>query len=449
MFNFQAYYDATKDILVDYSQGLSRTVRRPTLVDLRRFLQTGTSLRVAVDMSQGGAISTIIGFLEWMNAQRVMVDVEVILDQSYPLSCLPICRYMQDRIAWLSSSYPNVVFREVPACGAPRLSNYFDTLSTVRSCASRGHPMFDKQDGHPDRTAAVPGIMVLGTGSSVGKGTVCLLLGWLLAKHGIHPIPFKGAAGISTSDERVLGTNSCLSTVIHWHCWNEQNGALPGFLNPFLVGPMKKGAFDGQVSLDNGNGPVSRNWRPYRLRDLYSDEFHRILEHTFARAIERSASLAQRLHGAIIGEGSGSPLDLFGVWDFANEAVRRMFGVPYVLVTSCARRGLFSLWGCLRELKLLGMTDKLIGIVAVETIPMRRIRDYMARELKLVCRSFGASYLGLVSYHPILSAILSEDAGQECLASLPIYHSRLASHDVVSCAGSLDIERILSSIGCS
>ncbi len=363
-------------------------------------------------------MSTVVGVLEWLGARPSRTNLEVVFDNAYPLAGLPISAYLDQRLSWLASEYPTIPFYQSPALFADRLSAFGSPcLSDPIPSARSPHPL-KSLNGHHHHPVGGGGLMVYGTGSSAGKGTVALVIGRLLARRGIGAIPYKGAAGISTTDSAVISSESCISTLIHWHCWTESAAALPAFLNPYLVAPPDDARSDGRVSLANGSCLSKRAWTPFVLERSYGDETLQTLDASFSASAEETQRLAEQSGAKIIAEGSGSPLDLMGPWDFANEGIRRLFGIRYVLSTSNDRRGFFSLWGTLKELSHLSLLGDLVGVVVSETSPTAPPRIYADFE-HLCSTLFNVPLLGVVAYRNILSTTISEDTGAACLRRLP------------------------------
>ena len=398
-------YFVTGNAALRRNGGLSLT--HPTFAELALSFAVSDSIRVHVDSADGGGISCACGIADFCTAVAPEARLEVVLQNAYPLDGLPLAAYPQARMAWLRTRHPCLDVRTVCAPGAPALSEFG---------ASEAVPAPEAEipaapSSSPSSTGArARGLMVYGTGSSVGKGTVALLLGLGLRRARLRPVPFKALSGLACRFPVPTERQQCPSTLLHWNVWGYGAEPLPHFLDPLLLLPPESHrAADGTLSAFDPRRRDARSGHSYRLGEFYGAGFER-LSSTLAAAAEASAAFSASRDGVLVAEGSGSPLDLVGEWDLANESVRDRFGVPYLLVAPADARGYFGLAGSLAELGERGMRDGLLGVVACETAAApASVTGTVVDAVRELLRDAGVPFLGLVGHERLLAESLCED----------------------------------------
>lgn len=424
-----------------YLRGPRSYLVHPTHAELAGAFRACQSARIHIDMSDGGGIACVAGVADFLAAHSITEPIELSLENLYPLEGLPIASFPRDRIASVMSQYPRLKLRTVCASKAHLLS-LFGAPGLERGQARRVVP----PHGAKPPQFSSRGLMVFGTGSSVGKGTFVLLLGLALRRRGLDPIPFKAVSGLSCRYAVPAELQQCPSTLLHWHLWGSRGEPLPNFLNPLLLLPPEPHlAHDGTFSAFDPDKPGLRIGYSYQLEEFYNGYTWDRLLMTLGAAAHAAATYSQRRGGLLLIEGSGSPLDLMGEWDLANETVRAMFGVPYVLVTSADSRGYFSLRGSLVELAGQGLLSSLVGVVACETTAMPMLAlEAVTEAIKEVLKSHRVPYLGRIHNDTLIARSLSEDVA-------PSLHAPVSQSEVARITQrfehSVDLSRILEAVG--
>lgn len=402
----------------------------PGITELAELLLRDTLLRIRIDSAMGGAIPCAEGILRWLRLHGCVADIQLVLDNSHALPELPISARRRERFLCLQRQYPEV--RLVPTAVQT------DRLCQVNSYALKA--IADVSGTCKISGSKYMGCRILGVGSSVGKGTIALSIGYILRQKKKWPIPFKALAALEWYDPEPFELQRCPSTVIQWHSWHAQM-PMPAYLNPVLIAPDKpSGGVHGRCSVFSEGVPTERLQYTYTLSSFYSQQHHRYLVDSLSQALQKALDYRAAYDGVLITEGGGSLVEIPPEWDFANWTPLNVLNLPIALVTSADQRGFFTLWGTLIELSNLGQLRDIIGVVASET-RLRSGSHLIAREIKkLTEEQFGVHFCGWLPYEQNLAAV-SEDISPHPLAR--IQNLKLGSENACRSLSNL-VERILT-----
>jgi len=169
-------------------------------------------------------------------------------------------------------------------------------------------------------------LMVVGTGSDVGKTTVVAGLCRLLARHGVHAAPFK-AQNMSLNSTVTLGGHEIARAQA---LQAAAGGIEPDVLmNPVLLKPT--GERTAQVVVRGAPVGVMR-----------ADEYHVFKPQLFDLVLDALAELRSRVDVVLL-EGAGSPAEINLLeHDIANLRVADAAGIDALLVGDIDRGGVFA-----------------------------------------------------------------------------------------------------------
>ncbi|MBR4337015.1 MAG: cobyric acid synthase [Bacteroidaceae bacterium] len=235
-------------------------------------------------------------------------------------------------------------------------------------------------------------LMLVGTGSDVGKSVLCTALCRIFLQDGYHPAPFKAQNmalnSFATPDGREIGRAQAVQA--------EACGLPPHTdMNPLLLKPNSEHTT--QVVL---------NGRPIGNRSAY-DYFRREGRGELREAVHAAFDRLQALYNPIVMEGAGSVSELnLRDSDLVNMPMARYADADVVLVADIDRGGVFA--SCYGSVMLQTPEDRrrIKGIIVNKFRGDLRLFDEGRRLLEQTC---GVPVLGVV---PMLSdlAIDEEDS---------------------------------------
>lgn len=235
-------------------------------------------------------------------------------------------------------------------------------------------------------------LMLVGTGSDVGKSVLCTALCRIFLQDGYHPAPFKAQNmalnSFATPDGREIGRAQAVQA--------EACGLPPHTdMNPLLLKPNSEHTT--QVVL---------NGRPIGNRSAY-DYFRKEGRGELREAVHAAFDRLQALYNPIVMEGAGSVSELnLRDSDLVNMPMARYADADVVLVADIDRGGVFA--SCYGSVMLQTPEDRrrIKGIIVNKFRGDLRLFDEGRRLLEQTC---GVPVLGVV---PMLSdlAIDEEDS---------------------------------------
>lgn len=195
--------------------------------------------------------------------------------------------------------------------------------------------------------APVQSIMVLGTGSGVGKSFITAGLCRILSDRGVRVAPFKAQNMSNNSYVTRQGGEMGRAQAVQAECARTEPSV---HMNPVL---LKPGADDGSQVIVHGKAIGTM-----RAQEYYS------LREKMLTAIEESYEQLSREYDVLVIEGAGSPAEInLKSLDIVNLRVAEMADAHCLLVGDIDRGGVFA-W-ILGTLALLDETerDRIVGLV--------------------------------------------------------------------------------------
>lgn len=369
-----------------------------SLAQLDNRIAAHCSLTLVVDMSDGGGIAMARGLCEWLRLRSTEPPrVTVRWVPFYFFEARNIHIHFSNRLWSLKASYDFLNFDFHPAFSLLAPTGVANTKPQLAYSANS----FSKNS-----------ISVYGTKSSVGKGTVCLLLGLAYQKERRLVLPFKALSGNDILDTQAHARHICPSTLVQWRYLRRSSDLpLPDYLSPIVLSPDRKDGKAGLMSLFSENGG---RLLPYTLEEMYSDGLYECARRSVLGAWERTVDLASKGNAIVVAEGAGSPLDFPAQMDLANAIIT----TPHnMLVTSHDVAGVLSLLGTLTELRESTSSPEFAGVVSSQTTRTHDLTCDITHTVAEICEMHSMKYIGIIPYNSDLRDATSEDAYDNIVAA--------------------------------